>query len=138
MEPEPLYYLEDPLDYSALNPGIRRTVRWLRHHGFTTVNSGDGKTHQCECDANYPFVTITVPPEGLVAEADRLYALLRGLNIPVTHLNENGSTDSVALDATYFPLDRTSVLSLTGLDDMMLQGAQLDKLVDLIKANETA
>lgn len=32
----------DDLDPSALDPGIRRTILWLRARGFNTTDSGDG------------------------------------------------------------------------------------------------
>lgn len=52
-------YLPD-LDHDEipLNPGIVRTVALLNYLGFTTVSSGDGATHACECDADIPFVVI--------------------------------------------------------------------------------
>lgn len=36
-----------------LNPGIARTVQWLNSQGFMTTDSGDGATHDHECDRDH-------------------------------------------------------------------------------------
>lgn len=66
----------DDIDYDALNPGIRETVRWLRSLGFNTCDSGDGVTHEYECDGDAPYVAVRCEKENAVCECDRLYTAL--------------------------------------------------------------
>jgi hypothetical protein len=126
----------DPnFNYDQLNPGIRRVVRFLHVHLFESINSGDGRTHVCECDADYPFVTIRVAPSLMAQEADRLYKLLTDEGIEFTGTDEEGHGTSI--EATYWPADGEDAwISLLGVDDEMLVSAKVDKLVDLIKKEE--
>lgn len=48
------------LHLEELNPGIRKTVAYLRSLGFDTVDSGDGQTHEHECDRPHGYVTISL------------------------------------------------------------------------------
>lgn len=99
---------------TPLNPGIRRTVAWLNAEGFTTTDSGDGVTHDFECDRGYGYVEIVTEPVKLVAEAARLAHVLksRGVNlVPIG--NEPGS----AIMASFDPADGTALLSLSPIVD---------------------
>ena len=105
-----------------LNPGIRRTVAWLRSLGFNTVDSGDGETHDYGCDRPRAYVAMTVPqlvgcPAALVTEAERLASEVRKLGIPVWEQSENGE---VWIQASYDPANGIGVLDLNGLRDDML------------------
>lgn len=69
-------------DLDNLNPGVRRLVAFLREQGFETVNSGDGATHLCTCDLEFPYVSIQINhDQDLIREADRLYGMMRNLGI---------------------------------------------------------
>jgi hypothetical protein len=108
----------EPLD-DDINPGIIKTVLWLREHGFNTVNSGDGKTHLCECDADYPYVTILAKPSFMYSETQRLYELLRSIGIETGYMNEDGS--GLAIECNYNPAwNHDAAISLIGVTDEML------------------
>lgn len=101
-------------DINALNPGIRRVVAWLNERGFVTVDSGDGKTHEHECDRDYPYVVIRASsPMALVDECDRLLVELG----PLAHL------EGVAIQGNYDPNDGYAFIDLRGLDDTLLPPA---------------
>lgn len=91
---------------AALNPGIRRTVVMLRAAGFMTMDSGDGKTHEFECDLDVPYVHIKVEPAQLVDEAHRLLALVLAEFAP-----------GAAVEASYSPQDGFALLHLFGASD---------------------
>lgn len=94
-----------------INPGIRKTVEWLQSHGFKTCDSGDGETHDHECDLPMPYVHIMVPfPELLVEEADRLASLLKGVGIEIQPCNEDNSVPT--LHAGYDAGNRVATISL--------------------------
>ena len=69
------------VEMDSLNPGIRHTVQTLRAWGFMTLDSGDGETHQFECDRDCPYVVIRVDPEKLADESHRLMELLEAQSI---------------------------------------------------------
>lgn len=109
-----------PPDWASLNPGIKRLVALLRAHGFNTCDSGDGKTHDFECDRPEAYVSMTVSCERLVDEADRLLRVLRKHGIGVGTMNVFGG---VMIQASYDPTDGSGILDLTGLTDEMLPHA---------------
>jgi hypothetical protein len=98
-----------------LNPGIRKTVEWLRSHGFNPVDSGDGVTH--ECDRDEAYCVMSVDSDKLVAEAARLCLLLESNGIMVS---PQGPDALVSIQATYDPADGSSVIDLAGMDDGLL------------------
>lgn len=119
---------ETPIE--EMNPGIRRTVQWLRSHGFQTCDSGDGKTREHECDRPTAYVTIRVAPEKMHEEADRLFALLKahGVDLEADYekiaeahaegkLNEGDTVFLATLEAMYAPADGVAVLDLACVDD---------------------
>ena len=95
---------EIAIDYDALDPGIRETVRLLNKWGFSTRDSGDGTTKIAAGWAPYdealpyPHVFCAVAPTQMIAEAKRLLAVL-------------GSNWRV--QATYDPADESSFLLAT-------------------------
>lgn len=56
---------------TPLNPGIVKTVEFLRTNGFITMDSGDGETHAFECDQPYPYVHMRCAPIEMVPELHR-------------------------------------------------------------------
>ena len=104
----------------GLNPGIKRTVCWLWCHNFLTCDSGDGETHEYECDREVAYVVMTVHPGILITEADRLLQLLRSVGVEVEPVSDG---DGVVIQATYDPANQTAVLELFGFKDSMLPEA---------------
>jgi hypothetical protein len=100
-----------------VNPKIRGTVAWLNANGFRTCDSGDGATHDYECDRDYPYVVIQVGGAAeIVPSAHRLVGLLRGRGIPLAPVGQG----DVWMQATYDPVDGTAMIELCGMDDDML------------------
>jgi hypothetical protein len=130
-----------PIDYEELNPGIRMVVWLLREAGFETISSGDGQTHACECDADFPFVTVRVKPKCLVKEARRLARLLAGFGLALGEWTAEGQPEGIVVDATYSTLLDGAFVQLAGLDDALLlalPGAQgWSRLSGLLTGRET-
>ena len=111
----------DDFDASKLNPGIRRTVCWLRSMGFNTTDSGDGETHDHDCDRPYAYVSM----RGGQEDADRLRRVLLHAGIPVQSSAEawGGGGDQPAgvhINYTYDPADGIGIVDLAGLHDDLL------------------
>lgn len=116
------------IDYDALDPGIRETVRWMRSHGFETTDSGDGVTKLAagwsrDEVLDVPHVHARVDPFDLVRQADRLVSLVNGegpgrLGLPF----ESGQLWSV--EASYHPVQSVAVLSLIGVNDDAIAAAK--------------
>jgi hypothetical protein len=90
-----------PLDLDTLNPGIRKTVAWLRSLGFETTDSGDGRTHEHACDRDEPYVVIRVEPEQLVEQARALDFFIRNRGIGVSPVGEGAP----CLQASFDPVN---------------------------------
>jgi hypothetical protein len=109
-------------DASQLNPGIRRTVCWLRSLGFDTCDSGDGQTHEHECDRPYAYVSM----RGRQEDADRLRRVLMHSGIPVLSSTEAWGQDGaeqplgVHIAYSYDPANGIGIVDLVGLRDEML------------------
>lgn len=104
---------------AALDPGIRRTVTWLRSLGFETTDSGDGasKVGEMECAVDFPHVhMLGTTFGGLIDTAKRLREACRSANLPI---------ESGTIQATYDPFDGSAVVSLYGIDDAKI-GPALD------------
>lgn len=67
-----------PIDYDALDAGIRDTVRILREAGFDTTDSGDGVSKEADalCVLSYPHVWAVIDPSQIVPEACRMLGVL--------------------------------------------------------------
>ncbi len=111
---------------NPLNPGIRRTVAWLRSEGFITTDSGDGVTNLAagmEGALPFPHVFMRVPPDVAHEEARRLLRLLKshGLDVdPGLKSAEAGQTPEAytrSVCASYLPEPDVAMLELIGLDD---------------------
>lgn len=104
-----------------INPGIRRTVEWLNANGFKTCDSGDGATHEFECDRPCAYVVIRVVPEVLITETARLAELLRSRGVEVGDLNEEGTTPFI--QGAYVPGSAAeATIDMQNVDDAMLFG----------------
>jgi hypothetical protein len=107
-----------------LDPGIRRTVRWLQAEGFRTTDSGDGVTKiaagwdpEQVCD--YPHVVCMVSPLHLATEANHLARLVNGLGVDVVPNGRRG-TGQAEVRASLDPVDGSAVLVLVGVGDAEL------------------
>lgn len=100
---------KDPLD-----PGIEKTVLFLREHGFETVDSGDGKTkiengYNTEGDPRqdawaFPHVIMEVDVSEAFQETHRLLTLMRSIGIDIKQEQ---------IQLTYGPIDKTATLLLS-------------------------
>ncbi|XXX79134.1 hypothetical protein WMF30_10210 [Sorangium sp. So ce134] len=107
-----------------LDPGIRRTVHWLRENGFETTDSGDGVSkfqddEPMEGALEYPHVVCIVDGERLTSEADRLADLVaeRGVEVVPNGRREPGQAE---VQASYDPADEGGILVLAGVGDAEL------------------
>lgn len=114
------------LDLEKLNPGIRRTVAFLREHGFDTSDSGDGHTNVAagmEGALDVPHVVVPAGPCSLIGEAARLHSLLRlrGIDVaPNGRRDPEGEDGAAEIHAIYDPADGSAVIVLLGVDDALL------------------
>jgi hypothetical protein len=94
-----------------INPGIRKTVEWLRSHGFNTCDSGDGETHDHECDLPVPYVHMLVDdPDTLTSEANRLVGLLKKQGVEI--VPEDGTGLARVVHAAYDAGNQVATISL--------------------------
>lgn len=97
-----------------LNPGIRRLVRWLNESlNLKTVDSGDGQTHDHECDRPEPYVVIMTEPHALLPTALALKDTLEGLGIEVFAQGKG----PVYIQANFDPVDGYAFIDLNGVTD---------------------
>lgn len=122
-----------PIDYDNLDPGIRGTVRLLRSHGFDTVDSGDGvskmqapglEPEERDCVNDFPHVVVRCSPDKLVATADHLAKVIRGVGIRLDPLTPDPSAPTV--QASYDPADGSAIVVLCGVTDADLAGVDAD------------
>lgn len=112
---------KDDIDYSALTPGIRRTVALLRSWGFETTDSGDGVTNVqagMEGAMTRPNVYITVRSDEMIGEADRLLGLLLDIGVEV---DTQGPDDAPCIQGMYDPCGDSAGILLMGVDDALLE-----------------
>lgn len=120
LPPEEIKDLASQMAFIAgLNQGIRLTVALLRRHGFETIDSGDGETHEHECDREVSYVSISVEPDLLRSECHRLASLLLQSLRDTSDLGAMG-VSNVAIQGSYDPMDLTAVIDVTGIHDRML------------------
>lgn len=101
----------------ALNPGIRETVLWFNEMGYQTCDSGDGETHDFECDRGEPYVVIRVhDTEKLISCADDIKSALEARGIVVAPYG-NGH---VSVEASYDASDKMGFINVTGICDAAL------------------
>lgn len=109
---------EDEAFYDSLNPGIRNFVRFLRRNGFDTIDSGDGNTHEFDCDRDFPFVSIQCRPETMVMEAQRLYDLLADEGIRVESVGPTGYEPCI--QASFDPALDIGIIDIMNISDKNL------------------
>lgn len=115
------------VDSVGLDPGIARTVAWLRGHGFTTTDSGDGKTKFAQGWTEddgvipYPHVAIVVADASTLAgEANRLAELLWDEHAIQVESTPPEPPDPPRIEASYCPASRNAMILLLHVDDSML------------------
>lgn len=111
---------------SGINPGVRCLVGWLNANGFETTDSGDGVTNLAagmEGALDYPHVFIKGHPDTLLREARRLAVELH-IRFGVKLRPQGADPKIPAIQATYDPVDESSVIALTGVDDRTFEGAK--------------
>lgn len=93
--------MSEPIDYDALDPGIRDVVRAINEWGWETCDSGDGvsKPADYECALRFPHVFAEAQfVESMIAEAIELAHLLTVRFGPGWYVEANYSTkDSKAI-----------------------------------------
>lgn len=125
-EREKKYGSEEEMD-----AGIRDTVRWLRENGFHTTDSGDGVSKFTEQPGMafvlpFPHVVMAVPVVAMVAEADRLWKLLvdAGIDVEKCEVVDDQKIPLITVEAMYVPSVSTAILTVSGVDDAMLNEAR--------------
>jgi hypothetical protein len=108
------------VNYNALDPGIRETVKWLRGHFFQTTDSGDGVS-KAELIASgyaldFPHVMMTAPRLTMSQAAYDLFRLLKLRGVLCVPHGKEGPH----ISATYDPADGSAVIVLTGVNDALL------------------
>lgn len=93
-----------------LNKGIVKTVKWLRSLGFKTTDSGDGETHDYECDLQIPYVHMICSPGTVIEESERLLRLCLDRGVEVSFANEENTNPHIQV--TYNPFENFATLSL--------------------------
>lgn len=101
-----------------LDPGVRRTVAWLRALGFVTTDSGDGVSKAeaiAEGEAmEFPHVVMVSTPEALHQDATMLLVRLQEASV---------DPDAFQIEATYDPFRGSAIILLSGVNDSMLPKA---------------
>jgi hypothetical protein len=95
-----------------LNPGIRKLVHFLRASGFQTTDSGDGETHDFECDPDHAYVAIGSCPATLIRDCQVVQALLEGLGVVF-----EGDPEGPSLEASYSPIDGFAFVLIFNVKD---------------------
>lgn len=104
----------DDVNYEELDPGIRRTVKLIRDHGFVTTDSGDGRSKGAFGE-DYPHVYCNLGP-GIWKQAVR--DLLLGLRAAVTPSGlAKFDSGEATVQTTWSPLDEVTVLTVVGICD---------------------
>lgn len=103
--------MNDEPNYDELDPGIRHAVHLLRAWGFSTTDSGDGKTKPAHPDVlPYPHVAILAERDHLCHEADSVALCLRQYGWGVA---EGFPPGKPTVQATYDPADETAIIMVT-------------------------
>ena len=105
------------IDYSEIDPGVRRLVRWLNERGYETCDSGDGsKAPEMECAFAVANVTIEAHPASLANCADMLRHDLGRLGIAIVPMGSEGE-DTRCIQAGYCPATGRAWIDLFGVSD---------------------
>lgn len=114
--------IQGTVEYTELDPGIRKTVQALREMGFNTTDSGDGVSKGTQVDdmgmaevLSIAHVHCRVAPADGLSESKRLAEEL------LSRCNYQAQPGQIQL--TYDPVDNIAVLSLLFVGDAELFGA---------------
>lgn len=111
--------MSKPAPTDDLNPGIRELVRRLNVAGFDTCDSGDGETHDYECDRDYPYVVIKLSAgQPLVASCQVVSMLVSSWGVRLRPQSLEGTPH---IQGTYDPADGSSFIDLCNVTDSMLK-----------------
>lgn len=108
---------------SEINPGIRMTVQYLNMAGYRTVDSGDGETHDFECDREVGYVVVQLyPSQDLCRHADQIAKLLEGRGrVKLGPLAPPGEKDEFTyIQANYSPIDGLKIIDISNITDALL------------------
>lgn len=107
-----------------LNPGIVQLVKLLNEAGFETTDSGDGETHDHDCDRDHGYVVIMLADRTrLVEETDRLKTVLRSAGILVVPQDMGRpEVGCCYVQAMYCPADRFAIIDVMHVHDRMIRG----------------
>lgn len=109
-------------DVIEINPGIQKLVEILSKAGHRTVDSGDGETHDFECDRDHGYVVILSAPDRLADEADQVATLLRILGFRVAPQGPDYPAEGACwVEASYAPADGVALINVSHVHDRMLR-----------------
>ena len=104
------------LNYSALDPGIRETVRWLNDLGYNTSDSGDGVTKPAVGRVfDFPHVVVVLQNKERIAHnADLIARALKQKGIECDGLE-------VEVEGVYLAGQQSASIFVRGVNDAMLE-----------------
>ena len=107
----------------VLNPGITKTVQLLNDAGFVTCDSGDGETHDFECDRKQGYVVVSLTRcQGLVKACHKIADLLKENGVPV-----GVDLESTRINGNYDPVDEITIIDIDNIHDRMLNKEEEEK-----------
>lgn len=116
---QPVWQAQENADRLNLNPGIRRVVALLNKAGWTTIDSGDGETHEFGCDREVGYVVIKLdrdaPGFDLEVATTDVYEFLRAHGVTF-----GSGEDDVLIQGSYSPVDGLALVDIHGIHDRML------------------
>ena len=105
-----------------LNPGIVQLVKLLNDAGFGTTDSGDGETHDHDCDRDHGYVVIMTDSANLVTETDRLKTVLEQAGILVVPQDMGRpEVGCCYVQAMYCPADGFAIIDVMHVHDRMIR-----------------
>jgi hypothetical protein len=115
-----------PIDYSQLDPGVRRLVRALREHNVMTTDSGDGRTKPEDERTFGDRAHVAMVPMNanlILSESNRLRQLvLKWLTSPLITADQRDPDSLHEINSSYDPKDQSVVIILFDVTDEMLHG----------------
>jgi hypothetical protein len=102
-----------------LNPGIVKMVELINSMGFRTTDSGDGETHDHECDRDVGYVVVVLRADQKLHEsADTIARKLmeRGVKLATP-----GSAEGTLIHSSYSPNDGVRLVDIHNVHDRMLK-----------------
>lgn len=117
-EPSSIMMAPESIDYTLIDPGVRRLVRWLNEKGYPTTDSGDGVTKPADGDEDAlttPHAYIRATRESLIVTADRLARHLVSIGVDLDSIGPDDAGPSI--QASYDPANRSAIIALCGVSD---------------------